>query len=63
MNALRTLLLGETWALPIGVCGLALLSIAADLAGSHWWPTTGGLLMLAATTMLVTGAVWRTSRH
>jgi hypothetical protein len=63
VNALRTLLLGETWALSIGVCGLALLSIAADLVGPDWWPSAGGPLMLAGTTMLVTAAVWRTSRR
>ena len=63
MNALRTLVLGETWALPIGVCALTLLSIAADLASPHWWPSAAGPLVLAGTTMLVTAAVWRTSRR
>ncbi len=62
MNALRTLLLGETWTLPLGVAALALLSIAVDSACPDWWPTAGGPLLLAGATVLVVGAVWRTSR-
>ncbi len=62
MNELRALLLGETWALPIGVAVLAILSVAADTLGPDWWPDACGPLLLAATTLLVLASIWRTSR-
>jgi hypothetical protein len=63
MNTLRTLLLGETWALPLGVALLAGVSAAADHAGPDWWPSAAGPLLLAAATVLVLAAVWQTSRR
>lgn len=63
MNALRTLILGETWALPIGVALLALLSIAADQAGLDWWPDAAGPLLLAGATVLVLVSVWQSARR
>jgi hypothetical protein len=62
VNALRTLLLGETWALPLGVAMLALLSIAADTVGPNWWPGAGGPLLLMGATLLVLASVWRSVR-
>jgi hypothetical protein len=62
MNALRTLLLGETWALPLGVGALAALAIAADTAVPHWWPDAAGPVLLAATTVLLLASIRRTSR-
>lgn len=62
MNALRSLLLGETWALPLGVGVLAVLTVAVDHAGPDWWPDAAGPLLLVATTVLVVATVWRTAR-
>ena len=62
MNELRTLLFGETWALPIGVGALAALSVAADTIGPDWWPSACGPLLLAATTTLVLASIRRTAR-
>jgi hypothetical protein len=62
VNALRSLLLGETWTLPLGVAVLAVLSVAADHAGLDWWPDAAGPLLLSTTTVLVVMTVWRTSR-
>jgi len=49
MKALRKLVLGETWALPIGIAvavGVAL--VLREVAGSaDWWQDTGGFLLLA----------------
>ena len=63
MNALRTLVLGETWALPLGIAALALVSIALDQAGPDWWPGAGGPLLLVGATLLVLTSVWQTSRR
>ncbi len=63
MNALRTLVLGETWALPLGIGALALIAVAADHADPHWWPDVAGPLLLAATTALLLASVRRTSRR
>jgi hypothetical protein len=62
VNELRTLLLGETWTLPLGVGLLALCAVAADRADLHWWPYAAGPILLVATTVLVLGAIRRTSR-
>lgn len=56
MRALRKLVLGETWVLPIGVgltlaAGLVLDAAAGDAA---WWRHAGGFLLLAG----VLGALW-----
>ena len=63
MSSLRTLLLGETWALPLGITALAALSIAAHHAGLHWWPHAAGPLLLAGAIALVLATVWRTARY
>jgi hypothetical protein len=62
VNALRTLILGETWALPIGVALLAVLSIAADQAGLGWWADAAGPLLLAWAIVLVLVSVWQSAR-
>jgi hypothetical protein len=54
VRALRKLVLGETWALPVGVAlavgAAAVVRAASD--GAHWWRDAGGailaLLVLAA---------------
>jgi hypothetical protein len=56
MRALRKLILGETWALPVGVAltlaaGLALDALAGDDA---WWRHGGGFVLL----VLVVAALW-----
>jgi multisubunit Na+/H+ antiporter MnhE subunit len=55
MRALRKLILGETWALPLGVAitlvaALVMHAIAGDAA---WWRRSGGFLIL----MLVVAAL------
>ena len=49
MRALRKLVLGETWTLPLGV--LATLAVALtlhELAGdAAWWRHAGGFVLLA----------------
>jgi hypothetical protein len=62
VNALRTLLLGETWALPVGVAALAGLAIGAHAVGPDWWPDAAGPLLLALATILVLVSVRRSAR-
>jgi membrane protein YdbS with pleckstrin-like domain len=48
MKALRKLVLGETWALPIGVfltLGIA-LALHAAAGSSAWWRHGGGFIVL-----------------
>ena len=49
MRALRKLVLGETWTLPLGV--LATLALALTLhelaGGAGWWRHIGGFVLLA----------------
>ena len=49
MRALRKLVLGETWTLPLGVLVTLAVALAADaVAGdSAWWRHGGGFLLLA----------------
>jgi hypothetical protein len=56
VKALRKLVLGETWALPIGVAltliaGLALEALEGD---DSWWKHAGGFVLL----VLVVAALW-----
>ena len=49
MTALRKLVLGETWTLPLGVALVLCAGVALDAAagGDAWWRRAGGFLLLA----------------
>ena len=49
MKALRKLVLGETWTLPIGIAiAVAVAFVLRELAGSaDWWQDDGGFVLLA----------------
>ena len=49
MRALRKLVLGETWTLPLGVLATLAIALVADaVAGdTAWWRHGGGFLLLA----------------
>jgi hypothetical protein len=63
LRALKTLLLGETWLLPLGV---AAIIAAADLVvrplAPVAWRHLGGFLLLAAIAALLAAGVARTAR-
>jgi hypothetical protein len=56
MRALRKLVLGETWTLPLGV--LATLAVALTLhelaGGAAWWRHAGGFVLLALVLVTLT---------
>jgi hypothetical protein len=45
VNALRKLVLGETWTVPAGVA--AVLVAGLLLRGGEWWVHAGGFVLLA----------------
>ena len=49
MRALRKLVLGETWTLPLGVLLTLALALVLDAVagGTSWWRHAGGFLLLA----------------
>jgi membrane associated rhomboid family serine protease len=49
MRALRKLVLGETWALPIGIfVAVGVAMVLREVAGSaDWWEAAGGFVLLA----------------
>jgi hypothetical protein len=48
MRALRKLVLGETWALPIGIfVAVGVAMVLREVAGSaDWWKDSGGFVLL-----------------
>ena len=48
MRTLRKLVLGETWALPIGIAvAVGAAAIVSAVAGSGgWWESVGGFVLL-----------------
>jgi len=49
VSALRKLVLGETWALPLGVGLVLALGLVLDAAfgDDRWWHDAGGFVLLA----------------
>jgi hypothetical protein len=49
MRALRKLVFGETWALPIGIfVAVGVAALVRSVAGSaDWWEDSGGFVLLA----------------
>jgi hypothetical protein len=61
MRALRKLVLGETWALPLGVFATLAFGLALDrLAdGAGWWEHAGGFVLLACVLVALTASLRR----
>ena len=47
LRALRQLLLGETWTLPLGVAAVLLIGVAVRTGAPGLWPDIGGFVLLA----------------
>ena len=65
IHTVRKLVLGETWALPIGVAlavGIAAL-LRAAAGDAAWWRDGGGFVLLALVVAALLVAVGRPSRR
>ncbi len=64
MRALRKLVLGETWALPVGVAlavvAAALLRAASD--GAAWWHDAGGVILAVLVLAALAYSVFSSAR-
>lgn len=63
LDAVRRLLLGETWTLPLGLVAVLLASAAIRHARPHLWHTVGGILLPAGTIAVLLGAVALSARR
>jgi hypothetical protein len=61
MTALRKLVLGETWTLPLGVALVLCAGVALDAVagGDAWWRRAGGFLLLAGAVLALSLALPR----
>jgi hypothetical protein len=57
VNALRKLVLGETWTVPAGVA--AVLVVGLLLRGHEWWVHAGGFVLLAGVVATLFASVRR----
>jgi hypothetical protein len=63
LRALKKLILGETWILPLGIAAtLAAMALIESLAGDDW-PHVGGPLLLAAVVAVLLASVARSARR
>jgi hypothetical protein len=59
LGALRLLVLGETWTIPVGVAGLLLAGAGARTAIPELWRDVGGLVLVAGVIAVLSISVWR----
>ena len=59
LGALRLLVLGETWTIPVGVAALLLVGAGARTAIPELWRDAGGLVLVAGVIAVLFISVWR----
>ncbi len=57
MRALRKLVLGETWSLPLGVLALLLVALALHGLTPSWWESAGAWVLLALALVVLSAAL------
>lgn len=60
VRALRLLILGETWALPLGVAGVLVASALLRRVAPNAWHDAGGFLLLAGVIVVLVVSLSRT---
>lgn len=62
LRALRLLILGETWTLPLGVLAVLATSAAARSAAPAMWQDAGGFVLFGGVLVVLVGEVARGAR-
>jgi hypothetical protein len=57
MRALRLLVFGETWSLPLGVATILVAGALLRHAAPHAWHAAGGFLLLGGVTAVVCASI------
>ena len=59
MRALRKLVFGETWVLPLGVFATLALALTLDWVadGAGWWERGGGFIVLACVLVVLAASL------
>jgi hypothetical protein len=57
IGALRKLVLGETWTLPLGVAVTLAVALALDAAGPGWWERAGGFVLLGGAALTLVASL------
>jgi hypothetical protein len=65
VSALRKLVLGETWTLPLGVALVLVAGLVLDAAfgTERWWRDAGGFLLLAGVLVALSVSLPRGGRN
>lgn len=56
LRQIRALVLGETWAVPLGVAGVLAVAAALDGLDAAWWPRAGAAVLAAGVLGVYLGA-------
>ena len=59
LRALRELVLGETWTLPLGVAALLIAGAVLRDAAPGFWEDAGGFVLLAGVVAVLVAAIRR----
>lgn len=65
MKALRKLVLGETWTLPLGVLAIVALALTLEWVadGAGWWVHAGGFILLVCVLVVLAASLAPARRH
>jgi hypothetical protein len=64
LRSLRSLILGETWTIPVGVAAaVAIAALFRSLLPDHVWDEIGGFVLAAAVAATLVASISRSSRH
>jgi hypothetical protein len=63
LYALKKLLFGETWLLPIGIALVTSAALLIRRLDRHLWTDAGGFLVLAGVVAVLLTCVFRTARR
>lgn len=63
LRALRLLLLGETWTLPVGVLAVLAAGAALEATIPRLWHDAGGVLLLGGVIAVLTASLWPRGRR